>query len=87
MPAERSKDSKYPHPFLANVDEAISSAIPRTVDFEQQVGVPKTYIAGGIASVLFLLIFFNYGAAFFVNIIGVGKFFLFFSLKSSWCSR
>lgn len=73
MPVEKSKDTKYPHPFLANVDDAISSAVPRTIDLEHQIGVPKTYVAGGIASVLFLLIFFNYGAAFFVNIIGVGN--------------
>ncbi|CAJ0914739.1 9845_t:CDS:2, partial [Entrophospora sp. SA101] len=46
------------------------SKYPQIIKLEQATGVPKTYLAVGVAGSLFILIFFNFWGAFFSNLIG-----------------
>lgn len=43
---------------------------PQIVKLEQQIGIPKTYLAAGVIGIVFVLIFFNVWGSLFSNIIG-----------------
>jgi len=43
---------------------------PQIVKLEQQIGIPKTYLAASVIGIVFVLIFFNVWGSLFSNIIG-----------------
>jgi len=57
--------------YEAQLDVELSK-VPQLVQLQEQTGVKKTYLVGGVASVAFILIFFNIAGGLLTNLIGFG---------------
>jgi len=54
---------------ISQFDKELSK-YPALNNLEKQTGAPKVYVAGGVAGLYFLLILFNLGGQFLVNVAG-----------------
>ncbi|CAG8544763.1 7992_t:CDS:2 [Ambispora gerdemannii] len=57
--------------YNAQFDKELSK-YPQVIKLEQHTSIPKTYIAAGTASIIFLLIFFNFWGQLLSNILAWG---------------
>ncbi|KAI9595287.1 TB2/DP1, HVA22 family-domain-containing protein [Syncephalis fuscata] len=57
--------------YEAQLDVELSK-IPQLVQLQEQTGVKKTYLVGGVAGVAFVLIFFNIAGGLLTNLLGFG---------------
>ncbi|KAG0271030.1 ER membrane protein DP1/Yop1 [Linnemannia exigua] len=55
--------------YIAQLDKELNK-VPQLVQFEAATGVPKTYVALGAGSFVFLMIFFNFAGQLFSNLLG-----------------